>query len=140
MDEVPLVDGPLAVRHTIGRNIRYWRKQGRLSLHGVAVESGYSVQALSQIERGLIDAKTSTLVAIAKALKVSPAEFFRETLDASRYVPVTSPNVLRLVHAAEKLPASWRQFVVTVAESISEWITDHKEIIQSGQWVYLYKS
>jgi transcriptional regulator with XRE-family HTH domain len=110
----------------VGHNIRYWRKQRGLTLKDIADESGYSQQAISQIERGLTDTKISALISFAAALGVSPGEFFRDTTEASRYMPITSPNVLRLVAAAEKLPAAWQQIVVMLTERICEQVTDHK--------------
>jgi transcriptional regulator with XRE-family HTH domain len=114
----PAIEELLSIRAKVGQHIRYWRKQRKLSLQAIAAEIGYSAQAVSQIERGLIDVPTSRLVDIAAALKVAPGEFFGDPLPTHRAVPITSPTILRLVVTAEKLPPSWQQFLMTMAENI----------------------
>ena len=109
----------LDARAGVGHNIRAWRKKRGLPLKSVADKAGCSLQAISQIERGLIDAKTSTLIAIAEALEVSPVEFFWDAPITARYVSVASPNILSLVTAVTKLPASWQEMLVMIAEKIA---------------------
>lgn len=110
---------PHDVRVRVGHNIRSWRNKRRLPLKVVADKAGCSLQAISQIERGLIDAKTSTLVAIAEALGVSPVEFFRDASTTARYLSVESPKILSLLAAVMKLPDSWQDMLVILAEKIA---------------------
>lgn len=54
----------------IGERIRYQRKAQNLTLDDLSRLSGATVPTLSHIERGTRDVKLSTLVGLAKALRL----------------------------------------------------------------------
>jgi transcriptional regulator with XRE-family HTH domain len=60
-------------------SIKRARKASGLSLTEVAERSGVHRMSLARAERHRIDVKASTLVAIAKALRVPVCELFEET-------------------------------------------------------------
>lgn len=69
-----------------GPRIRQLRTQRRMSLKDVSTRAGVSVSFLSQLERGVSDARLSTLRAIAAALGVMISDLFDSTLDAASRV------------------------------------------------------
>ena len=52
--------------------IREWRVRRGLSLRQLAARSGVQLSNLSRAERGQIDLRVSTLLLLAKALRVDP--------------------------------------------------------------------
>ena len=60
----------------VAANIRRIRRKKKLSQETVAYDSGLSPQHLSKIERCASSPRVDTIVRIAEALDVSPAEFF----------------------------------------------------------------
>jgi transcriptional regulator with XRE-family HTH domain len=60
------------------------RRRGRFSLETLARRSGISAGLLSEIERGKGNPSYFTLLKLADALDMEPAEFFRFDSDASR--------------------------------------------------------
>lgn len=62
----------------LGQRIARLRHERGLKQEAVAHEAGIATKTLSEIERGLGNATTLTLIEIAKAMKVSPKEFFPE--------------------------------------------------------------
>jgi transcriptional regulator with XRE-family HTH domain len=61
----------------IGANIRRARQKAGLSQAALAEASGLSAVAISLIEAGKKDLRVSTLVMIARALKVEPERLFK---------------------------------------------------------------
>ena len=72
---------PQAARLAIGEAIRHRREQAERSLVDLARTAALSPAYLSEIERGLKDASTDKLVAIARALDVPLADLY---LDVAR--------------------------------------------------------
>jgi transcriptional regulator with XRE-family HTH domain len=62
----------------LARRIRELRTARRLSLRDLAEKCGTSASFLSQLERGLTGASTSTLNQLAAALEISVADLFEE--------------------------------------------------------------
>jgi len=54
--------------------VRQKRLELALTQHELAVRAGISSQALSKLERGLAQARPSTLAKLAKALKCKPID------------------------------------------------------------------
>jgi transcriptional regulator with XRE-family HTH domain len=59
-----------------GAHLRKLRLEKNLTQEDVAWEAGIEPMQLSRIERGIINTSLSHILAIAKALKVSPSELF----------------------------------------------------------------
>ena len=60
----------------IGENLRKLRRNNRLSQQELADKAGISRLAYSQIERGEVEAKVSTLTNLAKVLDVKLQDLF----------------------------------------------------------------
>jgi transcriptional regulator with XRE-family HTH domain len=71
---------------TVGENIRAIRLVSKVSLTAVAKRAGVTKSTLSKIENGQTSSPISTLVAIAAAMGVHLAEFFREDKTSPRFV------------------------------------------------------
>ena len=63
----------------IGRKLRDRRKSQGLSLDDLSRLSSSTVPTLSYIERGKRDVKLSTLVSLAKALRIDVSDLFEPT-------------------------------------------------------------
>lgn len=61
----------------VGRAVRRERKRRGLGLRDLAPRARMSVQALNYIERGVVEARVSTLVRIAAALGVDVADLIQ---------------------------------------------------------------
>ena len=59
-----------------GMNVRKIRKAKNLSMQSVANIAEIELSQVSRIETGKINAKLSTLLILARALEVSPKDFF----------------------------------------------------------------
>jgi len=71
---------------SIGIHIRKLREQAGLTVTAVAQKAELTKSTLSKIETGQISPPISTLMRIAKALKVGVVEFFNEERQAPAYV------------------------------------------------------
>lgn len=60
----------------IGLNIKLARVERSLN-QSVALETGMARSHVSQVERGIVAPSIHTLLRLAKALEVEPAQFFR---------------------------------------------------------------
>jgi transcriptional regulator with XRE-family HTH domain len=58
---------------TFARNVATTRAKRKLSQAQVSERSGIHVTEISRIERGLRDTKISTIIRLARALRVKPA-------------------------------------------------------------------
>ncbi len=67
-----------AVRAALGALIRRRRVEAERSLTAVAEAAGISTAFLSELERGLKDVSTEKVVAIARALELSPAQLYAD--------------------------------------------------------------
>jgi transcriptional regulator with XRE-family HTH domain len=67
-----------ATLRRIGANIRRLRLKAGLSQADLAEAAGLSAVAISLVETGKKDLRVSTVVVIAKALKVEPERLFRK--------------------------------------------------------------
>lgn len=63
---------------TIGRAIRRCRSAAKLSQEDLAERAGLHRNYVGLVERGERNASAKTLIAIARALKTSPATFWSE--------------------------------------------------------------
>src|SRR5512138_1044003 len=61
----------------VGQRLRQLREERRISLRELSRQSGISVNALSQIERGLTSPSVGTLYKLVDALKVPITALFR---------------------------------------------------------------
>ena len=59
-----------------GLRLKEIRKQKGISQEDLAFKAGFEFSQISRIERGVVNSSISHVVAIAKALKVSPKELF----------------------------------------------------------------
>ena len=59
-----------------GKQLKVIREEKRFSIEDLSKESGLSRQAIWAFETGKSEPKYSTVVAIAKALDISPSIFF----------------------------------------------------------------
>jgi transcriptional regulator with XRE-family HTH domain len=99
------------IQQKIGERIARIRKSKGLKQEQLADELGITTSTISKIERGEIDASISRLSQIAKALKVTPQEFFgdpessHEEKNKYGYASKDEMETLtRLVHAlADKI-------------------------------------
>jgi transcriptional regulator with XRE-family HTH domain len=99
------------IQQKIGERIARIRKSKGLKQEQLADELGITTSTVSKIERGEIDASTTRLIEIAKALKVTPQEFFGEPEpsheEKNKYGYATRDEMetlTRLVHAlADKI-------------------------------------
>ena len=64
------------VRAALGGLLRHRREDAERSLAAVAEAAGISTAFLSELERGLKEVSTEKVVAIARALDLSPAELY----------------------------------------------------------------
>lgn len=62
----------------IGLNIKLARVERSLNQESVALETGMARSHVSQIERGIVAPSIYTIMRLAKALNVEPAQFFRD--------------------------------------------------------------
>ena len=67
-----------------GRNVRKFRQARKLSMQKLADIAEIEQSQIVRIEAGIINTKLSTILIIAKALQVSPAELF-EDIDVEEY-------------------------------------------------------
>ena len=80
---------PAALRN-IGRTIRQRRRQARLSQEALAQACGLSQTYVSQVESGARNLSILTLLAICRALELTPAELLADfTLPALRRLRLT---------------------------------------------------
>lgn len=61
-----------------GERLRLARAKARMTQRDLAALTGISATAVSKLERNLMEPRPSTLIRLAKALRVRPAFFFRE--------------------------------------------------------------
>lgn len=74
----------------VGTNIRKARNDQRLTLDDLSRLSGVEAASLSKIERGKRDPRLSTLVEIAKALRIALPKLFQADGEVS--APATEPR------------------------------------------------
>ena len=98
-----------SVRSALGLIIRRRREDAERSLAGLAAEAEVSTAYVSEVERGLKDVSTDKLVAIARALEVSPADLYlelaqrlgsREAMQQSKSWPEDPRAQLRIATAS----------------------------------------
>jgi len=65
------------LRDNLGKTIRFYRKQQRLSQAELAEKSGISITFLSKIERGIKFPTSETLSGLANGLNVEVYQLFR---------------------------------------------------------------
>lgn len=89
------------IEQNLGALVRQLRESRRLSLRGLAEQTGFSASFLSQVENGQASPSISSMERIAHSLGVTMGEFFRAT-------EVSHPSVVR---AGERtgLTSEWSQ-------------------------------
>lgn len=96
----------------VGDHIRRRRRALGLSLEDVSHASGLSTNGLSELERGLRDPRLSTLLAVAKALGVTPGYLLEQNATEA------SPEASRVAMLFDKLSDEGDQdAVVRILES-----------------------
>ncbi|WP_277586265.1 helix-turn-helix domain-containing protein [Psychrobacillus antarcticus] len=68
--------------HSIGKILKEFRKERKLTLKELAEQTNVSISFLSQVERGKSSVTLESLKKIADALKVNPTVFFPENTNA----------------------------------------------------------
>ena len=96
----------------VGENIRALRMAARVSLTEAAKRAGLTKSTLSKIETGQISSPISTLVAVASALGVRLADFFREAVPEMRYVLTRSGHGKAIVRDGTNLGYSYEALAV----------------------------
>lgn len=94
----------------LGDRLRARRQEMRLTLKEVALGAGLSVGFISQIERGITSPSLSSLVSVARVLRMEVGEFLSQprpqgpiTRHHQRHVYAVSPNSL----AYERISSSF---------------------------------
>jgi transcriptional regulator with XRE-family HTH domain len=64
------------IKKKIGQRIKQLRKQKGLTIEKLAYENGLAKGNLSEIEKGLVDPKLSTLKRVAEGLDINLKELF----------------------------------------------------------------
>lgn len=103
------VSEPQAASRALGERLRKLRKANGLSLRQLAEGAGTSASFLSQLERGLTGASTSTLVRIANCFNTSISELFAGT-ESPRHSVLRPPErpMLQLRNGQRKMLLSRR--------------------------------
>jgi len=70
----------------IGKNVRAWREQMKLTATALAKQAGLSKSTVSKIETGQVSSPISTLIRIAQVMGIPVAEFFVEPKNDPAYV------------------------------------------------------
>ncbi len=96
----------------VGDNIRAIRLAAKVSLTQVAQRAGLTKSTLSKIENGRTSSPISTLVAVASALGVHLAEFFREAAQRPRYVFTRKGHGRVIVRDGTRLGYSYEALAV----------------------------
>jgi transcriptional regulator with XRE-family HTH domain len=132
------VQGP----HDVGSRIRVLRKQGNLSLRGLAEMCEVSPNTISLIERGLSSPSVDTLQRLATGLGVPIVAFFETGEPPARLILTPSANRARsrspgmtIEHLCSGLPDhALASFLITMEAGTS---TNVSPIEHSGiEWVY----
>ena len=96
----------------VGENIRVIRLASKVSLTEVAKRAGMTKSTLSKIENGQTSSPISTLVAIASAMGVHLADFFREAAGPSRFVLTRKGKGKTIVRDGTRLGYSYEALAV----------------------------
>ncbi len=96
----------------VGENIRAIRLASNTSLTDVAKRAGMTKSTLSKIENGQTSSPISTLIAVASALGVHLAEFFRETEGNPRYLLTRKGKAKTIVRDGTRLGYSYEALAV----------------------------
>jgi transcriptional regulator with XRE-family HTH domain len=97
---------------TVGTNIRALRLVSKVSLTEVAKRAGLTKSTLSKIENGQTSSPISTLVAVAAAMGVHLAEFFREAAEKPRFVLTRKGKGKHIVRDGTRLGYSYEALAV----------------------------
>lgn len=117
----------------LGRRLRAWRMERRVSLQALAASLGCSYQQVQKYERGANRISAATLARIAVVLKTPVAEFYRglpgleawddgvlDRLRARLDAVVGTPGGAALLDAFVALPPRLRHPVVALARAALE--------------------
>jgi transcriptional regulator with XRE-family HTH domain len=96
----------------VGENIRAIRLASNVTLTDVAKRAGITKSTLSKIENGQTSSPISTLVAVAAAMGVHLAEFFREAAEAPRLVFTRKGKGKTIVRDGTRLGYSYEALAV----------------------------
>ena len=96
----------------VGENIRAIRLASKVSLTEVAKRAGMTKSTLSKIENGQTSSPISTLVAVAAAMGVHLAEFFRETGGDPRFILTRKGKGKTIVRDGTRLGYSYEALAV----------------------------
>lgn len=100
----------------VGENIRAIRLASKVSLTEVARRAGMTKSTLSKIENGQTSSPISTLLAVAAALGVHLASFFRETEGAPRFVLTRKGKGKTIVRDGTRLGYSYEALAIDFAD------------------------
>ncbi len=100
----------------VGENIRALRLATKATLTDVAKRAGMTKSTLSKIENGQTSSPISTLVAIASALGVHLAEFFREAARPPSFVLTRKGHGKAIVRDGTRLGYSYEALAAEFAD------------------------
>jgi transcriptional regulator with XRE-family HTH domain len=106
--------------HAVGENIRGIRLASKVSLTEVAKRAGMTKSTLSKIENGQTSSPISTLVAVASAMGVRLAEFFREAGGSPRFVLTRKGRGKAIVRDGTRLGYSYEALAVDFPDKPAE--------------------
>ena len=67
------------MKHLLGKNLKLWRKQRKMSQEDLAFLTEISVHTISAIERGVNFPNPNTIEKLSKALNIPQADFYNCT-------------------------------------------------------------
>lgn len=105
------------LHRALGRRLKELRRQKGLSQEELAGRIGMSVDAISNVERGVTFTTLDTLVKVAAALEVSLVTFFDIEPQAETTLP---PELARVVTLLSQRPEPVRRFVAHHVEKLLE--------------------
>jgi len=97
---------------TVGEKIRYRRLELNMTMEELGKAIGVQRSAINKYEKGIVDIKSSTLAAIAKALNVSLVYFLD---DDKEHRPIVFSNIKEFTKLlASMTPADYEMVVAAI--------------------------
>lgn len=67
------------MKHLLGKNLKLWRKQRKMSQENLAFSTEISVHTISAFERGINFPRSNTIEKLSKVLNIPQADFYNFT-------------------------------------------------------------
>jgi transcriptional regulator with XRE-family HTH domain len=109
----------------LGRRVRDLRRSKQLTQEQLAEAVGRSVATISNIERGLLATRLSTLAALAKALEVEMADFFSLSKDQPGRGKDGDPMLDQLIALIRSQDDRRKRAIFTIVQTIVNLDEDH---------------